>query len=463
MIDRSRRHRLAWAATFALLFGAGQALLWIAYYANGAKPLIGDEQSYQDFALSILAGGTWMPSSIWPPLQSLLLAAIYRVAGVHVLAVQVAQTILLLGCALLLRSIWRKVGGSVAAANLAAALFLLNPATAAYAHWLWPEIVHLTLVLAAFRLLAGEVTRVRALVAGACVGLALLAKSLLAAFWPLFLIAFVRRNPTRLLAQPALLLVLGLALMTAPALWHGWREYGKPMIADSSVYNLWVGLTDRWRSDYVADMGGVTLPAFLASADTPQQRNAIYKDKIRALVEERGAVSVFADQIGRQYFRLFNAKTPLLSQLPGPSCAGHLSVYRTPEWLTRTLTIASDTFHIVILAAAAFGIACWRRRPDRLFWLIALYAGYQLALLSVVHVKARFLLPIMPFLCGFAGSFLVSLRDRARSGELLAANSEAATAPMRITPASLATGALLAALLLFLAFGGPALDHLCAG
>jgi 4-amino-4-deoxy-L-arabinose transferase-like glycosyltransferase len=463
MIDRSRRRRLAWAAAFALLFAAGQALLWIAYYANGAKPLIGDEQSYQDFALSILAGGTWMPSSIWPPLQSLLLAAIYRVAGVHVLAVQVAQTILLLGCALLLRSIWRKVGGSVAAANLAATLFLLNPATAAYAHWLWPEIVHLTFVLAAFWLLAEEMTRVRALVAGACIGLALLAKSLLAAFWPLFLIAFVRRNPTRLLAQPALLFVLGLALVTAPALWHGWREYGKPMIADSSVYNLWVGLTDRWRSDYVADMGGATLPAFLASADTPQQRNAIYKDKIRALVDERGAMSVFADQIGRQYFRLFNAKTPLLSQLPGPICAGHLSVYRTPDWLTRVLTTTGDAFHILILAAAAFGIACWRRRPDRLLWLIALYAGYQLALLSVVHVKARFLLPMMPFLCGFAGSFLVSLRARDRSRDLLRANSDVAITPIAMMPLSLAAGALLAVLLLFLAFGGPALDRLCAG
>jgi hypothetical protein len=455
MTDRSRRRRLAWAAAFALVFAAQQALLWTAYYANGAKPLIGDERSYQDFALSILAGGSWMPSSIWPPLQSLLLAAVYRIAGVHVFAVQVLQTILLIVCALLLRSIWRKVGGSVAAANLAAALFLLNPSTAAYAQWLWPEIVHLTLVLAALHLLAGEATRVRALVAGACIGLALLAKSLLAAFWPLFLVAFVRRQPVRLLAQPAMLFVLALALVTAPALWHGWREHGKPMIADSSVYNLWVGLTDRWRSDYVADMGGATLPEFLASADTPQQRNAIYEDKIRALVGERGAVAVIRDQLGRQYFRLFSAKTPLLSQLPGPACAGHLSVYRTPEWLTRTLTTTGDAFHVLILAAAAFAIACWRRRPDRLLWLIALYAGYQLALLSVVHVKARFLLPMMPFLCGFAGSFLVSLRERIRSAD--------GDAQIRMTPARLAAGALLAALLLFLAFGGPLLDHLCAG
>ena len=83
------------------------------------------------------------------------------------------------------------------------------------------------------------------------------------------------------------------------------------MIADSSVYNLWVGLADRWRSDYVEDMGGATLPAFLASAATPQQRNAVYLDKVRALLAERGLAACCVDQLGRQYFRLFSAKTPL--------------------------------------------------------------------------------------------------------------------------------------------------------
>ncbi|MGH8174522.1 MAG: hypothetical protein ACREPX_15390, partial [Rhodanobacteraceae bacterium] len=89
------------------LFVAGQVLLWLAYYADGAKPLIGDEQNYQNVALSILDGGSWMPGTIWPPLQSVLLASIYALAGVHVLAVQLAQTLLIIGCAVLLRAIWR--------------------------------------------------------------------------------------------------------------------------------------------------------------------------------------------------------------------------------------------------------------------------------------------------------------------------------------------------------------------
>ncbi len=462
MSARPRRRRLAWATAFVVLFALVQASLWAAYYAHGAKPLIGDEQSYQDFALAILAGGPWMPSTIWPPLQPLLLAAIYAIAGANIVVVQIVQTLLLIACAVLLRALWRRFGGSVAAANTAAALFLLNPATAAYAQWLWPEVTHLALVLAAFCLLVGGVTRARAALAGVSVGLALLAKSLLAAFWPVFLLAFVRERPLRLLAQPAALFLLGLALVTTPALWHGYREYGTPMIADSSVYNIWVGLTDRWRSDYVSDMGGETLPAFLASADTPQQRNAIYRDKVHRLIEERGATRIIADQLGRQYFRLFSAKTPLVSQLPGPVCAGHLSVYKTPDWLTRLLTLGNDAFHIVILAAAAFGIACWRRYADRRLWLIALYVGYQLAVLLLVHVKARFLLPIMPFLCGFAGTFLVSLRVRALQ-RLAPATTNFLDESLSFTPLRMAIGTALATVLLFFAFAGPALDGLCRG
>lgn len=449
---RAARVRIGGLAALAL-FACGQALLWYAYYGHGAKPLIGDELNYHNLALGILAGTPWITSTIWPPLQPLLLAALYWPLGASILAAQLLQGVLFVACALLLRGVWRRVGGSVAAANCAAALFLLNPSNAAYAHWLWPEVVHLALVLGVFwLLLARPVSRTTALGAGVMLGLAILAKSLLSAFWPLFLIAFVRRERPRFAFAPAALFVAGLAVVTAPALWHGYRQFGQPMIADSSMYNLWVGLNDQWRSDYVQDMGGETLPAFLASGTTPQQRNAVYRDKVRAFLAERGVAGVFGDQLGRQYFRLFSAKTPLQSQLPGAQCAGRLSFYRTPAWLTDTLVWSGNAFHALMLAGCAFGIVLWRRRPDRALWLIGLYVAYQLALFGVLHVKARFLFPMIPFLCGFAGSFLADLRARAGG----------APGVLAWTTPRLAFGALLAALLLFLAFAGPSLDHLCA-
>lgn len=441
------RHR-RWLAAALLLLAASQTALWFAYYGRGAKALIGDEQAYQATAQAILGGGPWMSSTIWPPLQSLWIAALYRLFGEHILVVQLAQTLLLFGCAALLRDLWRRLGGSVAAANTAAALFVLNPATAAYAHWLWPEIVHLFLLLASLCLLL----RARAFAAGVCVGAAILAKSLLSPFWPAFALALAWRERLRAGAALAAAFVLGLGLVTAPALWHGWREFGRPMIADSSIYNLWIGLTDRWRSDYVGDMGGITLPAFLASAPTPQERNALYLDKVEALVAERGLARVAVDQLGRQYFRLFSAKTPLVSQLPGTACSGHLSAYDVAPPLARGLEVANDLFQVLVLAAAAFGIAGWCRQPDRWLLLIAALGAYQLALFALVHVKARFLLPMMPFLCGFAASFLCAWRERTDAGSTIA-----------LTPVRLAAGAVLAALLLLLAFAGPFLDGLCAG
>ncbi len=456
------RRRAALVA-FLVLFALSQALLWLAYYGAGAKRLIGDEQHYQDSALAILAGGDWMTGTIWPPLQPLLLAGTYALFGTHVLAAQVLQTLLLVGCAVLLRDLWRRLGGSVAAANVATALFLLHPGIAAFAHWLWPELPHLFLLLAALCLLARAPSIARGFAAGACIGLAILAKSLLSPFWPLCLLVFVQRARPRIALGAAAAFVLGLGLVTAPALLHGWREHGRPMIADSSVYNLWVGLTDRWRSDYIEDMGGLTLPAFLASAPTPQQRNALYLERVRARVVERGVPALLVDQLGRQYFRLFNAKTPLRSQLPGAACAGYLSAYRAPAWLVRGLSFGNDAAHGLMLAAAGLGAAGWRWRrggepPDarerarrRLQWLVVLLLAYQLALFALVHVKARFLLPLTPMLCGLAGTALAAIATRAGAHE----------PALQFTPLRVGAGALLAALLLFLAFGAPVLDASC--
>ncbi|MBN8728299.1 MAG: glycosyltransferase family 39 protein [Xanthomonadales bacterium] len=468
---REQSRRRGMAAVFLALFALSHGLLWYAYYGHGAKPLIGDEQHYQATALSILTGGSWMQGSIWPPLQPLLLAATYRIFGVHVLAAQVLQGLLFIGCGVLLRDLWRQLGGGVRAANAATALFLLSPGIAAYAQWLWPEIPHLALLLAALCLLARAPAPGRGFAAGACIGLAILAKSLLAGFWPVFLLAFVRGHRPRFAWAAALAFAGGLALPTTPALLEGWHRHGRPMIADSSAYNLWIGLTDRWRSDYVEDMGGRTLPAFLASGETPAERNALYLDKARTLVERQGLLPTLAEQSGRQYFRLFSAKTPLVSQLPGPACAGHLSVYRTPPWLTRTLTLGNDLAHALILAAAALGVACWRRRPGRMMAIIAVFSAYQLALFLVLHVKARFLLPMLPFLCGFAGSFLTAWRaapagacpPQSHPAVAPAPSVAMVGSPLSLSPGRLGIGALLAALLLVLAFAGPLLDRSCAG
>ncbi|MFO1506963.1 MAG: hypothetical protein U1F23_07760 [Lysobacterales bacterium] len=448
---RGARAASAWIAACACI--VTQALVWSAYWADGGKGLVGDESGYQARAVAIVHGGPWITGSIWPPLQSLWLAALYAITGIHILAAQIVQMAMFFGCAALLRTLWRRLGGSVRAANIAAALFLLNPANAAYATWLWPEVPHLLLVLVAFVLLLGpRPGSAQSAIAGAAVGLALLAKSLLTPFWPVFGIAFVDWRARSVRVSGVLLFATGIAVVTAPALVHGWRTWGRPMIADSSVYNVWVGLTDTERSDYIDDHGGEMLSAFLASGTTPQERNAAYLRKIGDLVGAQGIQRTLEQQASRQYFRLFSAKTPFASQLPGAACAGRLSAYHVGPVFGASLLALNDLFHALMLVAAAFGVACWRWRWSRGNVLMAAFIGYQLALMLIVHVKARFLFPMIPFLCGFAGSVLAVPAERRRGS---------VNPALVVTAPRLAIGLALAALLLFLAFAGPWLDHDC--
>src|SRR5215467_166006 len=141
-----------------------QAMLWWLYYGYGAKQLVGDETRYWSVAHDILAGAPWHPSDTWPPGQPLFIALTLLVADA-LQAVQIVQTLLFFGCAALLFALWRRLSGNATAAAIAAALFVIAPSDAAFAQYLWPEVPHLFLVLAAFALLLARPVRVPAALA----------------------------------------------------------------------------------------------------------------------------------------------------------------------------------------------------------------------------------------------------------------------------------------------------------
>ncbi|MGA9422123.1 MAG: hypothetical protein WBW61_07145, partial [Rhodanobacteraceae bacterium] len=243
------------------------------------------------------------------------------------------------------------------------------------------------------------------------------------------------------------------ACVVAPSLYNGYRQTGRPMIADSSIYNLHVGFNDTRRSDYIGEADGPALQTFLDSGATPQARNAVTMNKLRAEVAERGIGSVLRVQLGGQYFRLFSAKTTLVSQLPGPVCAGHIEAYAA-SWLARPLTMLAWLSHALTLVLAAFGLACWRRWRQPLAAISLLFLAYQMALFLGLHVMERYIVQMLPFLCLFAGSFTAAILSRRRA--------EGDVRVIALTPLRLACGAALAALLLFFAFAGPLLDRACA-
>jgi hypothetical protein len=238
-------------------------------------------------------------------------------------------------------------------------------------------------------------------------------------------------------------------------LFYGWRSTGAPVIADSSGFNLVGGLEDRWRSDYIDDSVTRVSARYDALQGTPQQKNAAMLAEAKKDIAEHGVFATLGEQLGKQYFRLFSAKTLLVSQLPGRACEGRVGAYHLePGWVVDALVKIAVSWHLVVLVLGALGFAAWRRWREPLVWWIVLFAAYQLALFLGLHVKARFLLPLLPFVGGFAASALLSLPRRGMS--------TAGDAPLSWTSPRLALGLGLAALLVFLAVGGPWLDHGCA-
>ena len=438
----------AFAVAAVAIFVAEQALLGWLYYAGRGKVLLGDEVRYLETARAILAGGAWHPSEIWPPAQSLFVAAL----GASLASVQIAQTLLFVACGVLVARLAKKLTDDSTAAVIAAALFLLNPDNAAYAHWLWPEMPHLFVVLLALDLLLVHApSRWNAFVAGGLIGLALLFKNVLTAFWPLLLLAFVEWKPMRLRWREAALFIVALGIAVAPALVAGHRNTGHWSIADSSAINLLLGLEDTTRNDYVPGASANRFAEYLASGATPDERNAWAWKQIHAHLDATPPLEIAQTQLDRQYFRLFEAKTLLLTQLPGPACAGYRGAYRdAPPAAVGVVRWSSHAAHALMLAGFAFGLCLWRRWRSLAPWLLVAFVGYQLALYAGLHVQARYLLPMVPVFCVFAGAALARVvRASDVSGVIVA------------TPLRLALGAALAALLLWLAFAGPFLDGYC--
>ena len=456
------------------------ALLFALDRAPVPRRLWGDEILYADLAERAARGEPAEIELLWPPLYPRLLALAARAgpllsepAGVppgttparavgraRALVVSV-QLALLAAAALSLRVVARRLTGSARVADAAAALFLLDPQLAAFAHYLWPETLHLALFLGVLALLTRPRREPAACAgAGLLLGVALLTKSLLQPFVPILVAPLVGRSGLR---RAGAVVALA-ALVIAPTVLSNGRRHGAYTVADSALFNLWVGLNDRAPRNFQDEIVGQELLRWRASAATFHERNALLAGRVEALVRERGPARLLGDQLGRQYYRLFGAPSFLDDQLPGGAIAAQGYGYvGPPAWAAGLLRLWSQAHYALLLAAAAFGVWLlpWRRRDTRATseaddgaiengraWLLvaAAFIAYNLALLLFLHVKTRYRVPLLPFFDLAAAAAWVALAAR------LAPARADATALPRPGRRGLAAGALLAALLLKLAF-----------
>ena len=427
----------AWIAAIVL----HAVLFWLGSSPRPRR-LVGDEHAYAAQAKLLQAGTPASPDLLHPPLYSRFLAftrSLGQGGRNSTIAVQIA---LLVAAALLSRSALRHLGATPLIADLVALAMLNYPPLAAYAHYFWPEALHMALLSAILWILAAKRgSPAWCATLGALLGLALLTKSLLLGFAPVLLAPLALEGRIRALRTGAALAAT--ILIVLPTVLVHQRRAGTATIANSATFNLWVGLNDRSRRSYVDPIVGEEHRAYMASSPEHVERVTIYRQKIGALVAEKGLRAVIADQLGKQYFRLFDKNSILTDQLPGGVRSSRRAGYQGKQrGIATVLRGTSFVLYGVVLAGAALGLAWSSSSRPRWLWIPLLFLVYNLAIFLFLHVKARYRIPMMPFLFLYAALALDTVRR-------VAAGDAAAPAAWRSV-----LGAAGALVLLGLAFGG---------
>lgn len=431
------------AVSGVLAVGVVHAALLFIYWVPAAKTLAGDEKIYARTAQQLASDQAVAADPLRPPLYPYFLAATFRLSGGSPWLAQLMQTVLLVGVAALVRDLARRFTGSALGGDLAGLLVLVYPPLVAYAHFLWPEILHLALFLAALWIVVERGERLAWMpLLGLAVGLALLTKSVLGPFLPVLFLPLALRGElrTRLLC-PALAAAVALLVIT-PTLLANHRDNGRAMIADSSWFNLWVGLNDTSRQSLGDKVVEREYQVYRRSAPTFIEREKILRHKVRERVRADGLGSILARQLGRQYFRLFEKDSYLTEQLPGGALAAMGQGYRDPpRWLALAIRGASYLLWAAVLVGAAAGIVLLSPRRHPWLLLALAFLGYNLAIFLGLHVTSRYQVPMLPFFFLYAGGAAGCWLEGGWRGEALP------------RPWRWGLAALLAGVLLFLAFG----------
>ena len=433
-----------WAPWLAAVVAVHLVLL-VLFHVPEAKPALGDERMYLRAAAAVAAEGSSGLGSFWPPAYAWFLAPLVALGRGSVWPVQVAQTALLVVAAWLLRElVWRALE-DLWAANLTALLVVGYPPLVAFAHFLWPEVLHLTLMLAALVVLVRWGPGLPAAVAGgALLALCLQTKLVVLPLLPPLGIGLWWLWPPRRRLPALLALAATCAFGILPTLVAQQRDFGRAMLANSARFDVWVGLNEVSREEFRESVLVEEYARYLQSARSTERREGIVYDKIVQMLRERGPWSSLRRQLGIQYFRLFGRDSFLTGQLEGGAVWQRGDGYRAGDSIAaRVIRWLSYALWAAILAMVAWGVAIFPYRGRTSGWWVLAFLLIQCGLFLVLHVKSRYRIQMLPGLFFFAAYGVGWWRNR-RSG-------------IDQPPASRrqwASAVTLCALLLYLAFGG---------
>jgi hypothetical protein len=184
------------------------------------------------------------------------------------------------------------------------------------------------------------------------------------------------------------------------------RAHGRFMIADSTTFNLWVGLLDEQRVDHADRVAAREHVRFRAAGPDFAARERATREKIRARLAELGLFGTLGAQLRKQPFRLLGHETYFTTQLAGGPREAYAS--KSPG-LAAALRAFAHLWHALLLGAGALGLAFldWRR-PG---WLhaVALWLIVGAGVFVGLHATTRYLVALLPALALFGGVALAPL------------------------------------------------------
>lgn len=393
-----------WVTAFLL----NLVLLYLYYHNHGERGLVGDEHGYIWQAREIAAGRLVGRGPLWPPGYGFFLAFPIFVSNnldcfnqhPYLLA-QLLQVLLWIACGLIFSSIANETLSSCRSRLMAIGLFLMYPTTIAYSHYFWPEIPHLAFFLAALWIVIKKPpTLVWSICLGASLAMTVLMKLVyLPISFILMLFPIVRSYKQRCIGHKvsAVFAFLTFFLLLAPVCYLNYHTHGKYMVADSSVFNAWVGLNDKELSDWNPnEIVGKEYNEFMRAASSHNERNNIYIDKIKLYISENGVMHTLYSQMSRQYYRLFNYRTYFINLLP------RYPFYN--KYLHWALRLVDGFIWAAILFGLGIGFTVTITKSKSLLsitWihLFVIIIIYNIVLYTVLHIKTRYIIAFFPMLC----------------------------------------------------------------
>ncbi len=403
-------HNIIHTRSIVLISLGVQCLLFYFYYYPDTKVFLGDESRYYDAGLSIIAGGDWHSNPLWPPMQSVLISLFARLFEQPLLPLQIFQYMMLLLAGFIVRDLtWRETQHQ-ASSQISLAIMLWYPSWLAYSQYLWPEVIHVLLLVAIIWINHYKKNAYGWMAfSGLLLGLMILFKSVVFLFIPFLYLPLIVAAKRGECSWPSAFMKITLSMVIAvavisPASIKAHKLTGGWMVSNSSMFNLWYGLNDDKRQHFAHDIGGGIYRKYMSSADDYAMRNHLIKEQAMKKIDTQGFVTTTINQLKKQYFRLFDHQSFFTQQFQGPNSENFKNKYHHhhDEILVKTVVNFDHIFYFFIMLGMVLGLLISIKK-SLLAQQFGLFLLYTLGLFILLHAKSRFRVPLMPMMAFFSG------------------------------------------------------------